>query len=81
MWELLFPIVGKLLERGGQPMIYLIIFMVLADGQATAYALKQPTMQACEAKLPELRREVMGIESVRRYSLTCSRMEGKAEPM
>ena len=65
MWELLFPIVGKL----------------LADGQATAYALKQPTMQACEAKLPELRREVMGIESVRRYSLTCSRMEGKAEPM
>ena len=62
-------------------MIYLIIFMVLADGQATAYAPKQPTMQACEAKLPELRREVMGIESVRRYSLTCSRMEGRGEAM
>ena len=55
--------------------------MVLADGEAKAFALRQPTMQACEAKLPELRREVMGIESIRRYSLTCSRMEGRAEPM
>ena len=52
-------------------MIYLIIFLVLSDGQATAYAIKQPTMQACEAKVADLRREVMGIESVRRYSLTC----------
>ena len=62
-------------------MIYLIIFLVLSDGQATAYAIKQPIMQACEAKVADLRREVMGIESVRRYSLTCSRMEGRAEPM
>ena len=62
-------------------MIYLIIFMVLADGEAKAFALRQPTTQACEAKVADLRREVMGIESVRRYSLTCSRMEGRAEPM
>ena len=62
-------------------MIYLIIFMVLADGEAKAFALRQPTMQACEAKVADLRREVMGIESVRRYSLTCTRMEGRAEPM
>ena len=62
-------------------MIYLIIFMVLADGQATAYAIKQPTMQACEAKVADMQREVMGIESVRRYSLTCSRMEGRGEAM
>lgn len=62
-------------------MICLIIFMVLADGEAKAFALRQPTMQACEAKVADLRREVMGIESVRRYSLTCTRMEGRAEPM
>ena len=37
---------------------------------------RQPTMQACEAKVADLRREVMGIESVRRNSLTCTRMEG-----
>lgn len=65
-------------------MICLIIFMVLADGEAKAFALRQPTMQACEAKVADLRREVMGIESVPAVfyrSLSFSWRRGEGHPI